>query len=990
MPTTEEILNAYMVQDADIPDEVYYPQHIEMNLGRVTPLVEGSAYFAELSALIDSLGNGNATENAKQGIYIAGWAFYPFFSLTGTGPTLLDKLVEKAQARVDVRILVWVNSFIMASPFPVDTAFDIVGSLGRPHEAQQAVNLSSIEYMRSHEVAGEFPFADRIIVNTLDNPVGACHLKFSLVFTDTSATGFTGGIDLEPGRYSDDHHALEFQSNGGDRIYNLWHDVEAKVEGQATDEMFSHFRNMWNECIRRRDDLAYNPTFILRNDDDELPDSKVEACPAGAEEIPMDKVIGVTSGRTNHRVQVLRTIPKVNFLLWSDPEISFAPEGAYEIELAVKKAIRSARKYIYIEDQAMLSREIFGALREAVTRTPGDGSANELRVILVTGVSDPADPPKNSRAIIFLSLLDGLTDEQKDRIVYYNHNQATIHSKVFIVDDAVAIIGSAGMFNRALYTEWEHAVSFVDTSGAGNAVADFRQRLWGEVFCLPESDRDIGTLDQALAMWKPGWGTGTPSDALPREADRVSELWGGTWKFVGPVLMANGPKVADAAAGRLPSLTGELLIPEYDPATDAQLTVTDTDGGTTTTVGVYRDHRGNRGTPSIDPDGLVVDEVPGLPPATVSSVIDEHSIAEDWIPDPEMNHIPDPEVLKGYVAKLRGGFILCTGGPNQGYLRRIIHQEQGRLTFEPFPNTVDSSFTYAIVLPRVERTDLPESLSIFETWREFLWQFFIYDIGGTQWFAGRRKWDQLELEGDVGDGPPPVNKREDVMKVQARLAQLGFDWVRIDGDAGAQTRKGIRIFQAMTQGDEVVGPGHQDGRVDHNGETLKWLNAANPPRWGLMPTGSIGQGFINVEVTAQPHDRHDWGSSWTREMIVAAGAAYRRSWLSSHPNATPLAINDVALWKGGNTTDHEGHEAGLQVDIRLARTDGATTGTSRNAASYDQDSMRAMLQAIRNSTPTVTDIFFNDPVLISAGLCTAKPGHDNRVHVAVGPQERRN
>jgi len=886
-----------------------------------------------------------------------------------------------------VRILVWVNSFVMDSPFPIDTALETAGSLGlggRPHEPQQTENLLCIDLMRSHEEAGDFPFADRVLVNTLDNPAGACHLKFGLVFTDTSATGFTGGIDLMSNRYADDHHALLFRpAGGGDPIYNGWHDVEAKVEGQATDEMFFHFRNMWNECIRRRDTLDYNPRFkfTARLDDGTMHFGEVEACPAGATAIPTDKVIGVTPGLTGHRVQVLRTIPKVNFLLWSDPEISFAPEGAYEIELAVKKAIRSAKKYVYIEDQAMLSREIFGSLREAVTRTPDDGSTNELRVILVTGVSDPADPPKDSRAILYLSLLDGLTDEQKERIVYYNHNQATIHSKVFIVDDAVAIIGSAGMFNRALYTEWEHAVSFVDTSGVGNAVADFRQRLWGEVFSRPDSDRSVGTVDQALAMWKAGWGTGTPSGRLPREADHVADLWGGTWKFVGPVLTADGPTVANAAPGGHPSLTGEFLIPEYDPAADAQRTATIDVGGTPTTFDVYRDHRGNRGASLLDASGWTVDPIPGLPPDTASSVIDDHSIAEDWIPDPELK--------SGGVARLLGGFVLCTGGPNHDHLRRIIHQEQGLLSFEPFPNAMDSAFTYAIVLPRVERTDLPEDLSIFDTWPEFLWQFFIYDIGGTQWFAGRRKWDQLELEGDVGDGPAPVNKREDVMKVQGRLAQLGFDWVRIDGDPGNQTKTAIRIFQAMTRGDEVVGPGRQDGRVDHNGETLKWLNAANAPRWGLMPTGSVGQGFINVEVTAEPHDRHDWGSSWTSEMIVAAGAAYRRSWLSSHPNATPLTINDVALWQGGNTTDHEGHEAGLQVDIRLARTDGATTGTTRTAANYDQDSMRAILQAIRSSTPTVDDIFFNDPVLIGEGLCTANPDHDDHAHVAVGPRERR-
>jgi hypothetical protein len=59
-----------------------------------------------------------------------------------------------------------------------------------------------------------------------------------------------------------------------------------------------------------------------------------DATPAGATAIPEDRVIGRTAGLTAHRVQALRTIPKVNFLLWSDPEISFAPEGICEISAA--------------------------------------------------------------------------------------------------------------------------------------------------------------------------------------------------------------------------------------------------------------------------------------------------------------------------------------------------------------------------------------------------------------------------------------------------------------------------------------------------------------------------------------------------------------------------------------------------------------------------------------------------------------------------------
>lgn len=130
VPTTEELLNAYLVQDTDILDEAHYPQHIETNEGRVTPLVEGSAYFAKLAERIDALGRGTAAENAREGIWIAGWAFDPDFALTGTGPPLTETLAEKAVAGVDVRILVWAGSFLVDSPFPLDAVGDAIGGDG--------------------------------------------------------------------------------------------------------------------------------------------------------------------------------------------------------------------------------------------------------------------------------------------------------------------------------------------------------------------------------------------------------------------------------------------------------------------------------------------------------------------------------------------------------------------------------------------------------------------------------------------------------------------------------------------------------------------------------------------------------------------------------------------------------------------------------------------------------------------------------------------
>jgi len=1001
MATTEELLNAYLVQPGDIPNEAYYPDQIPMLDGAVTPLVDAWNYFSQLYAVIDSLGQGTAAENANEGIYIASWAFDPLIRLNGPGTlTLVEKLAEKAVAGVDVRVMVWVNDFLMEPSFPLAQIVDIGAKFKqeRPHEKQQTINLYGVDkVMRAYEVAGAFPLRDRTVVNTLDNPVGGCHMKFALVFGRDWSVGYTGGIDPMPSRFSDDRHVVlplnqrPTDDISGNEVINQWHDVQAKVEGPITDEFFKHYRDIWNEVISRRD-AGLKPRFrysATTLDGVKVSSNNLVAVLPESTTIPLDKSIVSTAGFSGHWIQSLRTIPDTRFLLWKERDISFAEDNVFEIELALRKAIGAAKKYIYIEDQAMLSREIFGLLRDAVTKVPENGGANELKVILVTGVADPADPPRDSLSMLYLTLLAGLSDEQRDRIVYYHHNQAVVHSKVFIVDDVVAIIGSAGMFNRALYTEWEHAIAFIDSAGA--AVAQLREQLWGEVFCRPPGSRNIGTLDDALAMWKPGWGSGSPADRLPRDAQKLSELWAGTWTFDGPHLtVANAPVVVGGNPGQYPSLTEFFVVAERDPSNNEHLVLDlALDAATpsnTVLVHIFvTADRQRRGLHFVNPQSSVLVENSVIPAATGIEVIDEQTLQAEWIPKPDMAL----EVAStGVRNNLVGGFIVCTGGPNANEIRRIRSQSEGFIGFDPFPHTVDNSFTYRFALAVVERIDLPESVGLFSGWMEYWWQFLIADIGGSDFFSGRRALDRVELSASVGH--KGVNATADVLAVQMRLAQLGMYWVRLDGDMGEITKNAIRLFQAMKNGDEVVSDANQDGRVDVNGDTIRWMNAANAPRWGLMPTGGQALGFTNRDILAQPDDRYDWGSSWMGEVISAAGLDYLKSWINSpdgNANSDLLTINDVSLPQGDNNTDHAGHEAGMQADITLPSKDNTVGSTIANTANFDRDAMRAMLVALHN-TGRIDAAYLNDPTLISEGLCTAHPDHDNHLHIALSPPPR--
>jgi phosphatidylserine/phosphatidylglycerophosphate/cardiolipin synthase-like enzyme len=87
----------------------------------------------------------------------------------------------------------------------------------------------------------------------------------------------------------------------------------------------------------------------------------------------------------------------------------------------------------------------------------------------------------------------------------------TMHAKLAIVDDAVAIIGSGNVaMRRSLYTDLENSVSFVDP--AETLVRDLRCKLWAGHLLLTNPG-DLTGIEGSLHVWNPGWGTADP--ALP-------------------------------------------------------------------------------------------------------------------------------------------------------------------------------------------------------------------------------------------------------------------------------------------------------------------------------------------------------------------------------------------------------------------------------------------------------------------------------------------
>lgn len=232
----------------------------------------------------------------------------------------------------------------------------------------------------------------------------------------------------------------------------------------------------------------------------------------------------------------------------------------------------------------------------------------------------------------------------------------------------------------------------------------------------------------------------------------------------------------------------------------------------------------------------------------------------------------------------------------------------------------------------------------------------------------------LALTGSVGAGGD--NVKADVKRVRERLVALGFDWLEVKETSDDTFVAAIRLFQSIVGGRQTVSG---DGRVDKDGDAHKWLQASNAPRWQLLTAS--GTGYENYE-RADTSDTHDYGASWLNDFIIAAGAEYQKSYRSKHAGVALMSINDASLPRGGDTKDHKGHEAGLDIDVRLPKTDGTTGGITYSESGYDRDTMRAILKAFR-AQALCDRVFFNDPTLIGEGLCKAASGHANHAHVGM-------
>jgi len=544
--TLEADIRRFFVTASDLTPDEAAPTIVRGNL--VTPIIDGKRYFGTIRDILTGLGGPHASQ---QFFYTAGWWLHiaqgpgtitsgtvpagaqqptspvtretdtlgPFSLVgeSGPSPVLGQVLADKAAAGVDIRVMGWVSDLILnaSSNEAMASYWNVVVG-----------TVLSLDWLRkatsgSGGSAVPRPLAQRAIGLTVGHLAGSVHLK--MVVTSgaggggTGGTGgggtgggpraFIGGLDFVPNRVDGELHEE-----------HSWHDFTLQIEGPAVQTLYNLYRDIWNEQLRRTAERWMVGSNIVRS---------VEP---GTTAIP-DRDLGATV-RGPHAVQVTRTLPRFRFsglISMGMQPLSFAPSGLFEIPAALRKAIRTANSYVYLEDQAFFSRDIMDWLNERLR------AVDRLKVILLTGEIDPTDVPD------FTSLVEAinnhllgqsdparrLTPQQQARVGFFQRTDVVVHSKLTIVDDRWLHAGTANCERRSLYTDIEASAAVLGPAldRRGAPVTDYeslaekvRVDLWGGHFGLAPDSWARGRLrdiDRALGTWDRTWSSSEHPAPLP-------------------------------------------------------------------------------------------------------------------------------------------------------------------------------------------------------------------------------------------------------------------------------------------------------------------------------------------------------------------------------------------------------------------------------------------------------------------------------------------
>lgn len=308
------------------------------------------------------------------------------------------------------------------------------------------------------------------------HPVGASqHQK--LVVIDNQVA-FCGGLDLTNSRWDTPEHRVEDprRTTPDGVAYPPFHDIQMAVQGEAAAKLGQLFTDRWEwatgHCI-------------------------APAKPASGSDAPWPD--NLSPDLADIQVGISRTFPA-----YKDRN------QVFEVEALYTDGIEAAEKSIYIETQYLTSAKIAGALEKSLSREQGP----DICIVLPRKSSGWLEQSTmDSIRARVLKQLSAADDHHRLQACYPvlddGKTPLYVHAKLMIVDDRLAVIGSANISNRSMRFDSECVLAVTaepveEDDRVGDAILSLRHRLLAEHLDKPvdevaEAFSGQETMNRAIA-----------------------------------------------------------------------------------------------------------------------------------------------------------------------------------------------------------------------------------------------------------------------------------------------------------------------------------------------------------------------------------------------------------------------------------------------------------------------------------------------------------
>jgi phosphatidylserine/phosphatidylglycerophosphate/cardiolipin synthase-like enzyme len=286
------------------------------------------------------------------------------------------------------------------------------------------------------------------VLDSHERPMHCHHEKLVIIDGELA---FVGGIDLTSlggDRFDTPDHPMRSRLG--------WHDAASLLRGPAVADVAAHFAARWHEATGERLDSTPPPA------------------PAG-----------------ELKIQVVRSVPEKIY--------EFLPDGEFSVLEAYTRALRSARKLVYLESQFLWSAQVVEILANKLREPPSE--VFRVVVLLPARPNNGADTTRGQLGVLaradngagrFLATTISARSGGLNGPLY-------VHAKLGIVDDIWLTIGSANLNEHSFFNDTEMNVVTCDPAVA----RETRLRLWAEHLERPleqVSGEPVGVID---GLWRP-------------------------------------------------------------------------------------------------------------------------------------------------------------------------------------------------------------------------------------------------------------------------------------------------------------------------------------------------------------------------------------------------------------------------------------------------------------------------------------------------------